>query len=68
MADNGGMKLAYLAYEKSKQIKGAEKKSLPGLSQFNDDQIFFLSFAHVSLFINCKTVKFYPASANFDRT
>ena len=52
MADNGGMKLAYLAYQKAKQNKGAKIKSLPGLSHISNDQLFFLSSAHVSLFIN----------------
>ena len=49
IADNGGVKMAYLAFRK--QYENAEKdsqKKLPGLQHLSHDQLFFLSFARVS--------------------
>ena len=46
IADNGGIKLAYLAYEKHKEHKSASNLPLPGLN-YNNDQLFFIAFAHV---------------------
>ena len=48
IADNGGLKLSYLAYQRHKQrtLNGKNNLSLPGLS-FNNDQLFFIAFAHV---------------------
>ncbi|CAF1046721.1 unnamed protein product [Adineta ricciae] len=47
IADNGGLKLSYLAYQKHKQrrLNNANDLRLPGLS-YNNDQLFFIAFAH----------------------
>jgi predicted metalloendopeptidase len=48
IADNGGIKLSYLAYQKHKQqtSNGNNDRSLPGLD-YNNNQLFFIAFAHV---------------------
>lgn len=48
MADNGGMRQAFLAYKKYVEHNGPDKR-LPGLHQFSPEQLFFLGFATVSL-------------------
>jgi predicted metalloendopeptidase len=48
MADNGGMRQAFLAYKKYVEHNGPDL-SLPGLNQFSPEQLFFLGFATVSL-------------------
>uniref|UniRef100_A0A914RKS8 Peptidase M13 C-terminal domain-containing protein n=1 Tax=Parascaris equorum TaxID=6256 RepID=A0A914RKS8_PAREQ len=48
IADNGGVKEAYRAYRKYVKQLGREEPRLPGLQHFSNDQIFFLSYAHVS--------------------
>jgi predicted metalloendopeptidase len=47
MADNGGMRQAFLAYKKYVEHNGPDKR-LPGLHQFSPEQLFFLGFASVS--------------------
>ncbi|XP_035829151.1 neprilysin-1 [Aplysia californica] len=47
IADNGGLKEAYMAYKKYKNEHGHTEKRLPGLLQFNSDQLFFVNFAQV---------------------
>ena len=44
IADNGGMREAYGAYQLWKMMNGEEKR-LPGLEKFTMDQVFFLAFA-----------------------
>ncbi|GFG28564.1 hypothetical protein Cfor_10702 [Coptotermes formosanus] len=46
MADNGGMRQAFLAYKKYVADNGPEQR-LPGLQQFSPQQLFFLGFATV---------------------
>ncbi|KDR08433.1 Neprilysin-2 [Zootermopsis nevadensis] len=46
MADNGGMRQAFLAYKKYVEHAGSDKR-LPGLHQFSPEQLFFLGFATV---------------------
>lgn len=46
IADNGGLKAAYHAYEKLRTPE-ISKLRLPGLQQYNDRQLFFIAFAQV---------------------
>jgi len=48
IADNGGLKLSYQAYQMHKQrtLNSGNNLRLPGLS-YNNDQLFFIAFAHV---------------------
>jgi predicted metalloendopeptidase len=48
IADNGGLKLAYFAYDKYKQQTASSGNNLrlPGLD-YDNDQLFFIAFAHV---------------------
>jgi predicted metalloendopeptidase len=61
MADNGGMRQAFLAYKKYLEHNGPDKR-LPGLHQFSPDQLFFLGFATVSLEIimSCMVCTLHP--------
>lgn len=45
IADNGGIKEAYKAYMLYLSKLGHEEKRLPGLEQYTDEQIFFMSYA-----------------------
>jgi len=45
IADNGGLREAFRAYEKYVALNGREPR-LPGLEQYSPEQIFFLSFAN----------------------
>lgn len=47
IADNGGLREALLAYKKFVSDHGEEPK-LPGLEEFNNEQMYFLAFANVS--------------------
>lgn len=44
IADNGGIKEAYYAYQKHVKMNGAEKK-LPGLLNYSTNQLFWISSA-----------------------
>jgi predicted metalloendopeptidase len=48
IADNGGIKLSYLAYKKLEQrtLNTGNNLPLPGLN-YTNDQLFFIAFAHV---------------------
>ncbi|XP_031570959.1 endothelin-converting enzyme homolog isoform X2 [Actinia tenebrosa] len=46
IADNGGIKQSFQAYQIWKKKNGKEEKRLPGLD-LNHDQLFFLSFAQI---------------------
>ncbi|CAI5442805.1 unnamed protein product [Caenorhabditis angaria] len=45
IADNGGVKEAFEAYKKYVAENGEEPR-LPGLQQYSNEQIFFVSYAH----------------------
>ncbi|PIC48133.1 hypothetical protein B9Z55_007229 [Caenorhabditis nigoni] len=45
IADNGGVKEAFQAYQNYVQENGEEPR-LPGLQQYSNEQIFFVSYAH----------------------
>ncbi|KAJ7331609.1 hypothetical protein OS493_019194 [Desmophyllum pertusum] len=46
IADNGGIKQAYQAYQNWKARRGSEPP-LPGMKDFTNEQIFFLGFAQI---------------------
>jgi hypothetical protein len=48
IADNVGLLESFMAYRRYRQPNGPEAR-LPGLEAFSEEQLFFLSFAHVSL-------------------
>ncbi|VDM32603.1 unnamed protein product [Toxocara canis] len=45
IADNGGIKEAYKAYRRYVDKLGHDEKRLPGLEEYTNDQIFFMSYA-----------------------
>lgn len=49
IADNGGIKQAFQAYQnwKERSRNGHPEPPLPGLENFSDEQIFFLGFAQI---------------------
>ncbi|BFZ23239.1 hypothetical protein BsWGS_26278 [Bradybaena similaris] len=47
IADNGGLKEAYMAYRKYADEHNHSEPRLPGLLQFTSDQLFFINFAQV---------------------
>ncbi|CAJ0606418.1 unnamed protein product [Cylicocyclus nassatus] len=47
IADNGGVKIAYRAYQNYLQKHGGEEKRVEGLEQFSNEQMFFLGYALV---------------------
>lgn len=59
IADTTGMQAVFQAYKKLKKPHGESR--LPGLEEFTDDQLFFLSFAAVSFIhrISIKSVELY---------
>lgn len=44
IADNGGVKIAYLAYKKWLEENGPEQK-IPSLGQYSSEQMFWISYA-----------------------
>ncbi|CAB3983458.1 endothelin-converting enzyme 2-like isoform X2, partial [Paramuricea clavata] len=62
IADNGGLKYAFKAYQKWRDIHGNEEK-LPALP-FNNDQLFFIGFAQ--LLCAKYTTKGAESAMNFD--
>ncbi|CAG9531412.1 unnamed protein product, partial [Cercopithifilaria johnstoni] len=47
IADNGGIRQSFRAYRKYIEQIGHPEPRLPGMSNFTDDQIFFIRFAQV---------------------
>lgn len=56
IADNGGLREAFVAYQIYKEMFGQEK-NLPGFENYTSDQLFFMSFGNVrkSLYLNIHT-------------
>ena len=47
IADNGGIREAYKAYQRFKK-RNTDRLVLPGLVNYNQEQLFFVGFAQVS--------------------
>jgi neprilysin len=45
IADNGGIKQAFSAYQAYLQKLGHEEKRLPGFERYTNEQLFFMSYA-----------------------
>lgn len=57
IADLTGLKGAYFAYQRFLDIHGQEPR-LPGLEQYNQEQMFFLGYANVSIIrVNTHTMR-----------
>ncbi|VDK42067.1 unnamed protein product [Anisakis simplex] len=54
IADNGGVRAAYRAMKKVSAENFGKEKRIRGLEEFNQDQLFFINYAYVRIFINCK--------------
>lgn len=46
IADNGGIKAAFYAYQKWAKANSGIDKKLPGLPDYSAEQLFFINFAH----------------------
>ncbi|CAF1438868.1 unnamed protein product [Adineta ricciae] len=46
IADNGGLREAYFAYEKWAEKNVNSDKRLPGLQKYSPEQMFFINYAH----------------------
>ncbi|CAF0728323.1 unnamed protein product [Adineta steineri] len=46
IADNGGLREAFYAYQKFTQANPSADKRLPGLSKYSPTQMFFINYAH----------------------
>lgn len=47
IADNGGIRQSFMAYQMHTKQHGVERK-LPGFEDFTPEQLFFLSYGNVS--------------------
>ncbi|XP_034488295.1 endothelin-converting enzyme 2 [Drosophila innubila] len=59
IADNGGMREAYLAYRLYVKEMGRERLKLPGLEHYTHEQLFFIAFGNLW----CET--YTPAASRF---
>lgn len=50
IADTTGLHTVFEAYRKLRQKKGKPDDRLPGFEEYNDEQMFFISFASVSIY------------------
>jgi membrane metallo-endopeptidase-like protein 1 len=50
IADNGGLREGYRAYKNflKRKMHGKMEPKLPGLKQYSNEQLFFISFAQVT--------------------
>ena len=51
IADNGGLHESFRAYVRSVESEG-EDPQLPGLEQYSNEQLFFISYSQVNIIIN----------------
>ena len=53
IADNGGLREGFRAYKKflSREMAGETEQALPGLQKYTSDQMFFISFAQVTILV-----------------
>lgn len=56
IADNGGIREAYRAYQRL-EVRNSHQQTLPGLSEYTHEQLFFLGFAQVN--ISLQLILFY---------
>lgn len=59
IADNGGMREAYLAYRLYVKEVGRERLKLPGLEHYTHEQLFFIAFGNLW----CET--YTPAASRY---
>ena len=48
IADNGGVKESFKAYKKYLAKHDQEEERVPGFEQFDNHQLFYIGYAHVS--------------------
>jgi predicted metalloendopeptidase len=51
IADNGGLRKAYRAFQRAWSRVGGKNATLPGLTNFTPEQLFFLGYATVGIII-----------------
>lgn len=56
IGDSAGAVAAYYAYRNKKTKLNKPEVRLQGLEEYSDDQIFFMSFAHVSILMKCRDI------------
>ncbi|CAF1195796.1 unnamed protein product [Rotaria sp. Silwood1] len=47
IADIGGLKEAFFAYQDWVRLRGTEEKKLPGLQKYSPEQLFFINFGYM---------------------
>lgn len=58
IADNGGLHEAFRAYVRSVESEG-EDPQLPGLEQYTNEQLFFISYSQVYIFFVSKMMRMH---------
>ena len=63
VADTTGIQAVFQAFQKKNKIDGSLK--LPGLEEFTDEQLFFISFAGVSNNFSFKYFQLFCIISNY---